>query len=46
MHTAPDADTGEITDKGYIHQGAVLLRRAAAVQALYAYPAAPGVIRV
>ena len=44
MHTAPDADAGEITDKGYISQGAVLSRRAAAVQALYAHPAAPGVI--
>ena len=32
----PSADAGEITDKGYINQGAVLRRRAAAVQALYA----------
>ena len=45
MDTAPDADAGEITDKGYINQGAVLSRRAAAVQALYGQPAAPGVIR-
>ena len=44
MDAAPDADAGEITDKGYINQGAVLSRRAAAVQALYAHPAAPGVI--
>ena len=44
MDSAPDADAGEITDKGYINQGAVLSRRAAAVQALHAHPAAPGVI--
>ena len=41
MDSAPDADAGEITDKGYINQGAVLSRRAAAVQALCAHPAAP-----
>lgn len=39
----PSADGGEITDKGYINQGAVLKRRAADVQALYA--GGPGVIR-
>lgn len=32
----PSADAGEITDKGYINQGAVLKRRAAEVEALYA----------
>ncbi|MFL6665192.1 MAG: AMP-binding protein, partial [Rhizobacter sp.] len=32
---APSADAGEITDKGYINQSAVLKRRAALVQALY-----------
>ncbi|MBS0434158.1 MAG: feruloyl-CoA synthase [Proteobacteria bacterium] len=32
----PNADAGEITDKGYINQGAVLRRRAAEVDALYA----------
>jgi feruloyl-CoA synthase len=32
----PNADAGEITDKGYINQGAVLRRRAAEVEALYA----------
>jgi feruloyl-CoA synthase len=32
----PSADGGEITDKGYINQGAVLKRRAADVAALYA----------
>ena len=33
---APNADAGEITDKGYINQAAVLRRRAAEVQALHA----------
>jgi feruloyl-CoA synthase len=32
---APSADAGEITDKGYINQGAVLRRRATAVAQLY-----------
>jgi feruloyl-CoA synthase len=32
----PSADAGEITDKGYINQAAVLRRRAADVAALYA----------
>ncbi|GAB4118783.1 MAG: feruloyl-CoA synthase [Rubrivivax sp.] len=40
----PSPDAGEITDKGYINQGAVLRRRADAVQALYA--GGPGVITV
>ena len=31
----PSVDAGEITDKGYINQGAVLRRRAADVAALY-----------
>jgi feruloyl-CoA synthase len=35
---APSADAGEITDKGYVNQRAVLARRAADVQALYAEP--------
>jgi feruloyl-CoA synthase len=39
----PSADAGEITDKGYINQRAVLARRADAVQQLYA--GGPGVIR-
>jgi feruloyl-CoA synthase len=39
----PSADGGEITDKGYVNQGAVLKRRAADVQVLYAGGA--GVIR-
>ena len=39
----PNTDAGEITDKGYLNQRAVLQRRAALVQALYAN--AEGVIR-
>lgn len=35
---APSADAGEITDKGYVNQRAVLQRRAADVQALYDAP--------
>jgi feruloyl-CoA synthase len=41
----PSIDAGEITDKGYINQRAVLERRAALVEKLYAAPAAPEVIR-
>ena len=40
----PNADAGEITDKGYINQGAVLKRRAAEVEALYAQPTQARVI--
>ena len=43
LREAPQVDAGEITDKGYINQSAVLRRRAADVQALYAGGA--GVIR-
>jgi feruloyl-CoA synthase len=42
LREPPLADAGEITDKGYINQSAVLKRRAADVQALYAGD--PGVI--
>ena len=38
----PSVDAGEITDKGYINQSAVLKRRASDVQALHA--GGPGVI--
>jgi feruloyl-CoA synthase len=41
----PNADAGEITDKGYINQGAVLRRRAAEVDALYAATPEARVIR-
>ena len=42
LQEAPSADAGEITDKGYLNQRAVLARRAAEVEALYA--GGPGVI--
>ena len=39
MMTEPAAiDAGEVTDKGYINQRAVLARRAALVERLYAEP--------
>lgn len=41
---APSAAAGEITDKGYVNQRAVLARRAADVEALYAAPADPRVV--
>jgi len=41
----PSVDAGEITDKGYVNQRAVLARRAAEVAALYAEPPDPRVIR-
>ncbi len=40
----PSIDAGEITDKGYINQRAVLERRAALVETLHARPAGPAVI--
>jgi len=36
MSEPPSIDANEITDKGYMNQRAVLERRAAAVEALYA----------
>src|SRR5262249_29259536 len=42
----PSIDAGEITDKGYLNQRAVLGRRAAAVEALYAVRPPPEVIVV
>jgi feruloyl-CoA synthase len=42
---APSMAAGEITDKGYINQRLALQRRAAEVQALYATPLDPRVIR-
>ncbi|MEO7850862.1 MAG: feruloyl-CoA synthase [Rubrivivax sp.] len=35
LHEPASVDAGEITDKGYLNQHAILERRAAAVQALY-----------
>jgi feruloyl-CoA synthase len=40
----PSMDAGEINDKGYVNQRAVQVRRAAAVEALYADPPDPGVL--
>jgi feruloyl-CoA synthase len=40
----PSIDAGEITDKGYINQRAVLERRAALVETLHATPASSDVI--
>jgi feruloyl-CoA synthase len=40
----PDIDAGEITDKGYVNQRAVLARRPDAVDRLFADPVADGVI--
>ena len=39
-------DAGELTDKGYINQGATLARRKVLVDALYAEPPGEGVIVV
>ena len=42
----PDIDAGEITDKGYINQRAVLARRAAEVLRLHADACDPEVVRL
>jgi feruloyl-CoA synthase len=42
----PSIDAGEITDKGYINQRAVLDRRAADVDALFAEPCPADVIEL
>jgi feruloyl-CoA synthase len=42
---SPNAGVGEITDKGYINQRLVLVRRAADVAALYVTPQDARVIR-
>ena len=44
--TPPDIDAGEITDKGYINQRAVLTRRAAEVERLHGGAADPEVVRL
>jgi feruloyl-CoA synthase len=43
---SPSMAAGEITDKGYINQRLTLQRRAADVDALYAVPADPRVVRL
>jgi feruloyl-CoA synthase len=44
LEEPPSIDAGEITDKGYINQRAVLERRAAIVDKLYAEPLDPSII--
>jgi feruloyl-CoA synthase len=44
MQEPPAIDAGELTDKGYINQRAVLTRRAALVDRLYRTPLDPSVI--
>ena len=44
LDEAPSADAGEITDKGYINQRAVLSRRSGDVQTLYAESLSPDVV--
>jgi feruloyl-CoA synthase len=44
LEQPPSIDGGEITDKGYINQRAVLERRARIVEQLYADPPADSVI--
>lgn len=46
LATPPDIDAGEITDKGYINQRAVLTRRAAEVERLHGSAADPEVVRL
>ena len=46
MPEPPQIDAGEITDKGYINQRAVLARRFGEVERLYAEPAAADVLLI
>ena len=46
LDAPPSADAGEITDKGYVNQRAVLERRAAEVNALYSSVPDPRTIRI
>ncbi len=46
MAEPPNIDANEITDKGYINQRAVLMRRAALVERLYAAGDDPEVVRI
>ncbi len=46
MEEPPSLDAGEATDKGSINQRAVLTRRAALVEELYAVPPSPRVISI
>jgi feruloyl-CoA synthase len=44
MTEPPSIDANEITDKGYINQGAALERRRELVERLYAEPPGPGLV--
>jgi feruloyl-CoA synthase len=44
MTEPPSIDAGEVTDKGYINQRAVLARRAGLIERLYGRPTDPSVI--
>jgi feruloyl-CoA synthase len=46
MLEPPSIDGNEITDKGYVNQGATLERRRSLVEALYTDPPPPGVIEI
>jgi feruloyl-CoA synthase len=46
LPTPPSLDKGEITDKGSINQRAVLTQRTACIDALYASPPPPEVVRI
>ncbi len=46
LQEAPNIDAGEITDKGYINQRAVLARRASEVDALYAAAPAAHIMEI
>ena len=46
LEEPPSLGAGEITDKAYVNQRAVLGRRAALVESLYAEPAPDGVLRL
>ena len=44
LEESPSMDAGEITDKGYVNQRAVLERRRADVERLFAHPRDPAVV--
>lgn len=46
LEEPPSIDVGEITDKGYIYQRAVLVQRQALVQMRHADPPSAGVIGI
>lgn len=45
LEASPSIDSGEVTDKGSVNQRMVLRQRAALVEALYAEPPGPDVLR-